>query len=358
MAIRVAHIGTGNVGRIALDHLISDPRFDLTGVWVSSDAKVGKDAGELAGLDASTGIAATNDLDALLATEPDCAVYCAMGDNRIPEAVADCRRILAAGVNVVGTSPGVFQYPWGVMPDKYIAPMEEAAQQGNSSFFISGVDPGFANDLIPFAFASTCQSIEQVRCMEIADYATYDGSTVMFDVMGFGQTLDETPMLLSPGVLGMAWGTTIRQLAAGLGIEVDEIKDSCTRIPASEAFDIAAGHIPKGGQAALRFEILGMVKGKPAIVIDHVTRLREDLCPEWPQPAQPGGSYKVEIIGEPSYTVDICPTSRKGDHNYAAIAAGAGRVVNAIPAVVAAPPGIRTTLDLPLITGKGLFAAN
>ena len=357
MAIRVAHIGTGNVGRIALDHLISDPRFDLTGVWVSSDAKVGKDAGELAGLDASTGIVATNDLDALLATEPECAVYCAMGDNRIPEAVTDVLRILAAGVNVVGTSPGVFQYPWGVMPDKYIAPIEQAAQQGNSSLFISGVDPGFANDLIPFAIASTCQRLEQVRCMEIADYATYDGATVMFDVMGFGWTLDETPMLLQPGVLGMAWGTTIRQLAAGFGIEVDEIKDSCTRIPAPEAFDVAVGHIPKGGQAALRFEIVGMVKGKPVIVIDHVTRLREDLCPEWPQPAQPGGSYKVEIVGEPSYTVDICPTSRKGDHNYAAIAAGAGRVVNAIPAVVAAPPGIRTTLDLPLITGKGLFAA-
>ena len=281
-----------------------------------------------------------------------------MGDNRIPEAVTDVLRILSAGVNVVGTSPGVFQYPWGVMPDKYIAPMEQAAQQGNSSLFISGVDPGFANDLIPFAIASTCQKLEQVRCMEIADYATYDGSTVMFDVMGFGQTLDETPMLLQPGVLGMAWGTTIRQLAAGFGIEVDEIKDSCTRIPASEAFDVAAGHIPKGGQAALRFEIHGMVNGKPAIVIDHVTRLREDLCPEWPQPAQPGGSYKVEITGEPSYTVDICPTSRRGDHNYAAIAAGAGRVVNAIPAVVAAPPGIRCTLDLPLITGKGLFAAN
>lgn len=357
MAIRVAHIGTGNAGRIALNHLISDPRFELTGVWVSSDAKVGKDAGELAGLEASTGIVATNDLDALLATEPDCAVYCAMGDNRIPEAATDVLRILTAGVNVVGTSPGVFQYPWGVMPDKYITPIEEAAQQGNSSLFISGVDPGFANDLIPFAIASTCQRLEQVRCMEIADYATYDGSTVMFDVMGFGWNLDDTPMLLQPGVLGMAWGTAIRQLAAGFGIEVDEIKDSCTRIPATEAFDVAAGHIPKGGQAALRFEIHGMVKGKPVIVIDHVTRLREDLCPEWPQPAQPGGSYKVEIVGEPSYTVDICPTSRKGDHNYAAIAAGAGRVVNAIPAVVAAPPGIRTTLDLPLITGKGLFAA-
>src|SRR6201991_2422527 len=276
MAIRVAHIGTGNVGRIALNHLIRDPRFELTGVCVSSDAKVGKDAAELAGLDGSIGIAATNDLDALLAAEPACAVYCAMGDNRIPEAVTDVLRILSAGVNVVGTSPGVFQYPWGVMPEKYIAPMEQAAQQGNSSLFISGVDPGFANDLIPFAIASTCQRIEQVRCMEIADYATYDGATVMFDVMGFGWRLDETPMLLQPGVLGMAWGTTIRQLSAGLGIEIDDITESFEQELAPQNFDIAAGHVAKGSVAALRFEIKGNVAGKPVVVVEHVTRLRGD----------------------------------------------------------------------------------
>ena len=145
-------------------------------------------------------------------------------------------------------------------------------------------------------------------------------------------------------------------MAAGLGIEIDDISESLEQEPAPEAFDIAAGHVPKGSVAALRFEIRGMVKGKPAIVIEHVTRLREDLRPEWPRPAQPGGSYRIEIVGEPSYAVDICPTSRKGDHNHAAIVAAAGRIVNAIPAVVAAPPGIRTTLDLPLVTGKGLFA--
>src|SRR4051794_17183872 len=80
MAIRVALIGTGNCGSIALRQLINDGRFELTGVWVSSDAKVGKDAGELAGLDGLTGVAATNDLDAILAVKPDCVVYCAMGD--------------------------------------------------------------------------------------------------------------------------------------------------------------------------------------------------------------------------------------------------------------------------------------
>ncbi|EID11927.1 hypothetical protein MXEN_15335 [Mycobacterium xenopi RIVM700367] len=352
MAIRVAHIGTGNVGRLALTQLLTDPRFDLTGVWVSSPTKVGKDAAELAGLDTPAGVTATDDLEALLATRPDCAVYCAMGDNRTPEAIKDCRHILAAGVNVVGSAPVVLQYPWQLMPDKYIKQVEDAAQQGNSSIFITGVDPGFANDLIPFTLAGTCQSIEQLRCMEIADYATYDGATVMFEVMGFGKPLDNIPILLQPGVLSIAWGTSIRQLAAGLGVELDDITETVEREPAPDAFDIAAGHVPKGSVAAMRFQICGVVKGHPAIVIEHVTRLREDLRPDWPQPAQPGGSYRVEITGEPSYTVDICPTSRKGDHNHAAIVAAAGRIVNAIPAVVAAPPGIRTTLDLPLITGQ------
>ncbi len=353
MAIRVAHIGTGNVGRLALSQLITDPRFELTGVCVSSPTKTGKDAAELAGLDTATGVTATDELDAVLASRPDCAVYCAMGDNRTPEAITDCLRILGAGVNVVGSAPVVLQYPWQLMPDKYIARLEKTARQGKSSLFVTGVDPGFANDLIPLALASTCQRIEQVRCMEIADYATYDGATVMFDVMGFGKPLDEVPILFAPGVLGIAWGTSIRQLAAGLGLHVDRIEESYQREPAPEDFDIAAGHISQGSVAALRFEICGIVDKHPAIVIEHVTRLRADLRPDWPQPAQPGGSYRVEISGEPSYRVDICPTSRKGDHNHAAIVAAAGRIVNAIPAVIAAPPGIRTTLDLPLITANG-----
>jgi len=328
-------------------------------VCVSTPEKVGKDAGQLCGvgLDAGTvtGVAAVGELDAILAAEPECVVYCAMGDTRLPDAMADIMRILAVGINVVGSSPGLLQFPWGVMPDKYIARVEDAARQGNSSILITGVDPGFINDLIPFAFAGTCRRIEQVRCMEIADYATYDGAEVMH-YMGFGRPLDEVPMLLQPGVLSIAWGTAIRQLAAGLGIEVDGITESCQREPAPEDFEIAVGRVAKGTMAALQFDIRGMVKGHPAIVIEHITRLRPDLRPDWPQPASGGGSYRVEITGEPSYAVDIVPSSRKGDHNHAAIAGAAGRIVNAIPAVVAAPPGIRTTLDLPLVTGKGLYA--
>src|SRR5581483_10450946 len=124
MVIRVAQIGTGNVGIHALRALITNPEYELTAVWVSSEAKAGKDAGELAGLDISTGIAATTDLDAVLATNPQCAVYTALADNRLPEALEDYRRILAAGVNVVGSSAVFLQYPWQVLPDNLLGPIE------------------------------------------------------------------------------------------------------------------------------------------------------------------------------------------------------------------------------------------
>jgi 2,4-diaminopentanoate dehydrogenase len=356
MAIRVAQVGTGNVGGHALTELITNPEFELTGVWVSSEAKVGKDAAELAGLDTPTGVKATNDLEAVLASQPECAVYTAMADNRLPDALEDYRRILAAGVNVVGSGPVFLQYPWQVIPEELISPLQEAAEAGKASLFVNGIDPGFANDLLPLALAGTCQNLQQVRCMEIVDYATYDSATVMFDVMGFGRPMDELPILLQPGVLSMAWGSVVRQLAAGLGLSLDKVTEEYTRVPAPEDFDIASGHIPKGTTAAMRFEVQGLVDGKPAVVLEHVTRLRDDLCPDWPQPAQEGGSYRIEITGEPNYALDLCLSSSNGDHNHAGLVATAARIVNAIPAVVAAEPGIRTTLDLPLVNAKGLYA--
>lgn len=356
MAIRVAQIGTGNVGTHALRALITNPAFELTAVCVSSHAKAGKDAAELAGLSEPTGIKAAPCLDAILAMKPDCVVYNAMADNRLAEALEDYRRILAAGINIVGSGPVFLQWPWQVIPREMVEPLEDAARQGNSSLYVNGIDPGFANDLLPMALAGTCQSIEQLRCMEILDYATYDSPVVMFDVMGFGKPMDEIPMLLHTGVLSLAWGSVIRQLAAGLGLELDGIEEKYVREAAPEDFDIAAGHIPKGTAAGLRFEVIGLVDGKPAVVVEHVTRLRDDLCADWPQPTTPGGNYRIQITGEPSYTMDLSLSSSKGDHNHAGLVATAMRLVNAIPAVVAAPAGLRTTLDLPLVTGKGLYS--
>ena len=192
--------------------------------------------------------------------------------------------------------------------------------------------------------------------MEIADYATYDGTEVMFDVMGFGKPMGDLPILFMPGVLGIAWGTAIRQMAAGLGVEVDEITESFEQEPAPEDFDIAAGHIAKGTVAALRFEIHGRVKGEP-VDRDRARHpaARGSAARLGPARAArrvlPGGDHRRAVL----HRRHLPSAASRGDHNYAAILAAAGRIVNAIPAVVAAPPGIRTTLDLPLVTGQGLY---
>ncbi|MFL6062573.1 MAG: diacylglycerol kinase [Marmoricola sp.] len=354
---RVAQVATGNAGMLTLRQLIADDRFELVAVSTSSPEKIGKDAGELAGLDVVTGIAAVGSLDELIAARPECVVYCAMGDTRPVEATSDVRRLLEAGIDVVGSAPGTLQFPWGTMPERVIEKVEASAQAGGATVYITGVDPGFASDLVPLALASTCQRIEQIKCYELADYATYDGAEVMFDLMGFGHPVDSTPMLFLPGVLGLAWGTAIRMMAKAIGVEVDEIVEFWEAEPSPETYEIAAGTIEKGTIAALHFSISGMVEGHPAIVVEHVTRTREDLRPDWASPAGGGGAYRVEITGEPSYVVDIVPSSEHGDHNHAAIVAACGRIVNAIPDVRAAGPGIVTTLDLPLPTGHGTYVA-
>jgi hypothetical protein len=272
-----------------------------------------------------------------------------MADNRIVEALEDYRRILAAGVNVVGSGPVFLQWPWKVIPDEMITPLENAAREGNSSLFVNGIDPGFANDLFPMALAGTCQSVEQVRCIEIVNYATYDSATVMFDVMGFGKPMDEIPMLLQPGVLSIGWGSVVRQIAAGLDVELDELKETCIRVPAPDAFDIASGHIPAGTAAALRFEVLGMVDGAPVVVLEHITTAdAADFVRR--------SKIKKPMVG---FIAGVtAPPGRRMGHAGAIISGGKGDAASKIEAMKAAgirvspnPAALGTTL-VDLLNGK------
>jgi 4-hydroxy-tetrahydrodipicolinate reductase len=353
--MRVVQWSTGNVGRHALAGIDARPDLELAGVWVSSAAKAGVDAGELAGLGRRLGVAAGTDADELIALRPDCVVYTAMADDRLPEAVEDLKRFLRAGINVVSSGPVFLQYPDGVVPPELIEPIRAAAREGGASLWVNGVDPGFANDWLPLVLTGVCERIDQVRCLEILDYATYDNATVLFDIMGFGRELDDLPLLLQPGVLSMAWGSVVRQLAAGLDVALDAVEETYQRLPAPETFEIASGTIAAGTAAALRFEVRGLRGGRPVCVLEHVTRLRGDLGPDWPQPSG-AGCYRVEVTGEPEYVLDLRLLGSDGDHNTAGLKATAMRLVNAVPAVVAAPPGLLTALDLPLVTGRGLVA--
>lgn len=352
MSYRVVVWSTGNVGKNAIIGVHNRPDLELVGVWVSNPDKVGKDAGELAGLDVSLGVTATNDVEEILALQPDCIVNTAMADHRIFEALADLERQLLAGINVVASGPVLLQYPSGTT-----AAMAEgvvkAALDGGVSLHVNGIDPGFANDILPLVLTSVCERIEEVRCMEVLNYNTYDQGMVLFDIMGFGQPLDQVPFLLQPGILTTAWGSVVNQIAAGLDVELDEIVEWYEREPAPRDFDVDAGAIKEGTVAGLHFELRGMRGGKAVIVLEHVTRLLDELAPHWPQPTGQGG-YRVVVTGEPNYTLDLQMLGTDGDHNTAGLKATAMRLVNAIPAVVGAKPGLVSALDLPLVTGRGL----
>ena len=349
---RVVQWSTGHVGKHAIAGIDARPDVELVGLWVSNPEKVGKDAGELAGLGRPLGVTATNDADALLALKPDCIVHTAWADDRIVEALSDLSRFLRAGINVVSSSPVFLQYPYGVADDM-AADVIAAAHEGGASIFVNGIDPGFGNDALPLLVTGISERIDEVRCIELLNYATYDQADVLSGIMGFGMPLDETPFILLPGVLTMAWGSIVHQLAKALDVKLDSVEESYVRSPAPEDFDVPTGTIAKGTQAALRFEVRGMVNGKARLVLEHVTRLRDDLEPDWPQPAG-HGCYRVIVSGEPNYTVDLQLLGSDGDHNTAGLKATAMRLINALPHVVAAPPGLVTALDLPLVVGRGL----
>ncbi len=353
MTYRVVQWSTGNVGRHAIAGIDARPDLELVGVWVSNPDKVGVDAGVLAGLGRELGVAATDDADALLALEPDCIVHTAWADDRLFEALDDLVRLLRAGVNVVSSSPVFLQYPDGVVPESMSDPVRQAALDAGVSLWVNGIDPGFANDWLPLALTGISERIDEVRCQEILNYATYDQPYVLFDIMGFGQSLDEVPFILSPGILTTAWGSVVRQIAAGLDVELDGIEEWHERAAAPDAFEVASGRVEAGTTAAMHFEVRGMRGGRPVVVLEHVTRLRDDVAPDWPQPTGQGG-YRVVVTGEPTYTLDMQMLGTDGDHNTAGLKATAMRLVNAIPAVVAARPGLITALDLPLVTGRGL----
>jgi len=349
MPYRVIQWSTGNVGRYALRCIIGHPELELVGLAVHAAEKDGRDAGELCGLPA-VGVKATTNVDALLALAADCVCYTASGDTRPVEAVDDMCRILASGKNVVSTSVVGLVHPTTFEPG-ISARLQEACGEGGTSFFNSGIDPGFANDVLPLVLSGLSERWDEIRIQEIINYSTYDRPEILFDVMGFGRSLEETPMLLLPGVLTMGWGGTIRLLAEGLGLVLDEIREVHDRRPAVQPLTIGANTVRPGTTAAIRFEVQGIVAGKPVIVVEHVTRLDDDLAPEWPSGR---GSYRVLIKGVPAMRCEFEFEDEHGDHAVGGVVLTATRVVNAIPAVCKAPSGLLSALDLPLITGKGL----
>jgi 4-hydroxy-tetrahydrodipicolinate reductase len=276
----------------------------------------------------------------------------AQGETRIRETIDDLTRILRSGKNVVNTSLVSLCYP-GVLAEA-ARRAAEGVRGGGTTFFTSGFDPGWSGDVIPLALASTCERVDSIRVTECMDYSTYEdpGFTGVF--FGYGRPLDYDAPLLRPGMLKGGWGCMVLMLADALGVALDEIREEHERLPAPETFETRMGKIEKGTCAGVRFEVQGIVDGKPALVAAHVNRLRQDIGRSGSALGDRHSGYKIAVKGSPSLFCEIEPVGEDGDHNTAGILGTAMRVVNAIPTVCAHAPGVVSTLDLPIFTARGI----
>ncbi|MGE2816143.1 dihydrodipicolinate reductase [Mycobacterium heidelbergense] len=345
---------TGGVGSIAIDAIRRRPDLELVGVWVHSPDKVGKDAGELAGIE-PLGIAATNDADALIALAPDAVVYAASGPERDGAAVPDYLRMLEAGINVVSTSSTSLVYPPSYVAPDWRDQLEAAARFGGASFYVSGIFPGFASDQLALLMTTQSKRIRSITASEVALNDHYPVADVMMDGMGFGRPLDFEPMLWTPGFIEMAWKAPIYLIASGLGVQIERINGALDRELTDRDIEVAFGTVKAGTCGAVRTRAAGVVNGREAIVIEHIIRMARDVAPDWPT-SDCDATYRVDVEGDPDIHCVMTLGAAEGHGaGRAAMSATAMRVVNAIPYVVDAPPGLLSSLDIPTTLPRDVF---
>ncbi|MFF3488633.1 dihydrodipicolinate reductase [Streptomyces sp. NPDC002701] len=345
--------GTGNVGRAAIRAVEAHPALDLTAVLVHSPGKVGRDAGELAGLGRGLGLAATDDIGAVLAGGPRAVVYAASGDIRPDEALADVVGAVRGGAVVV--TPSLYPlYDQRNAPPEFRDPVLAAVAYGGGSLFVSGVDPGWGNDVLPLLMSGLGTVVDTVRCQEIFDYSTYEQEESVRFLVGMGQPMEYEPPMLAPSIPTMVWGGQIRLMARALGAELDDVRETLQRRALDATVSTRTmGVFEAGTQGAVRFEVQGLVGGEPRIVVEHVTRIHPSCAPDWPTPPNGDGAHRVIIEGRPRIEITVEATDEGESRSAGGNATAAGRLVGAVDWLVDAEPGLYDALDVPLRPAVG-----
>jgi 4-hydroxy-tetrahydrodipicolinate reductase len=337
---RVAQWATGNIGSRALRSVIEHPQLSLTGVYVYSQDKAGKDAGDLCGTDRN-GVLATRDIEEIIARRPDCVLYMPRACN-----FDDVCRLLASGVNIV-TTRGEFHRPASLDP-QVRRRVDEACEHGGASIHSTGSSPGFISEAVPIVLTSIQRRLDSFTIDEFADLSRRNSPGLLFDVMGFGKApgaFDERR--LSHG--RQSFGPSLELVADALSMPLDSLTAGGEVATASRRVDIAAGTLEAGTVAAQRVTVSGLRGGRPVLNFRATWYCTTDIDADWDLGAT---GWHVSVEGDAPLEVDLrfpVPLERMG-----ALTPGytAHRAVNAIPVVCEATPGIRTTVDLPQIIAR------
>lgn len=337
--IRVVQWTTGNVARQSLRAVVERPDLELVGLYAHSADKVGRDAGDLAGLGRTLGVAATDDVDAIIALAPDCVLYMPLHPD-----MDHLTRLLRAGVNVLTTASFLTGRAYG---EEARAALEEAARAGGASLFGSGVNPGYADQLAAVA-SGVCREVEYVTVFESFDIGMWAGDANQDD-LGWGRPAGD------PGhaddVVGATapFGDAVEALADLLGTSIDDVRCEVGFAHATKDLDLPGRPVKRGTVAGLDVRWIGVSGGADAVEAHVRWTVTSELDPAW----EVAMAYLIEVRGHPQVNVrvEVLPQDMASMSLEDMLAIGsviiAMPVVNAVPAVVAARPGIVTYADLP-----------
>lgn len=349
--IKVIILGTGNVSSYAVKALSKRSSIELIGVWAHPETAgfdIGKDAGELRFNTEKVGVQVTGDLDALIDLKPDCAVIGVNAPNLDEIATPLAVKCLEAGINVVGTSLTRMIYP-KTCSGIYAEQIKEACAKGHSSFFMSGIHPGFGCDYLATALLTDAHKVENVTAVEIMDYRMAPNEFEMKMGRGFGEKPEYKAVCEDPNFIIGTWGPCVDYIAGALGYQVEEYKASYQKAITDHDLTVAYGVIPAGTVGAVRLTCTGVINGKDAITVGNVNRMGDGIAPEWEMADK--STYRITVTGDPCLTMDFCP----GYDNAWGYGTTCLRAINAIPYVVAAKEGMLSAQDLPVTVPTEAF---
>lgn len=342
---RVIQWMTGDVGQVGIRHFADNPVFELVGVLVHSPEKVGKDAGEIAGIP-PIGLRATDDVESIVALDADCVFYAPI----IMDTDTVCR-LLRSGKNVV-TTAGFF-HPTDDFREGGDQ-IRAACAEGGTTFHAGGIHPGYAGDILPLTLARVVSKIDKIQVYEVVNVLT-DAPLDHIDWLGFGK--EKAKFLTEPTILGLGvafFAQSMHMIADGLGVTIDEVTADVKAAVATEDIPHELGAIPRGTVAAQRHEWTAWVDGQPLIVFHalYTTTSADKLEPGWDFGKT---RYRIVIEGDPPTELTLAgvekPDGSTAHPGYNWTAMGA---MNAIPDVCDAAPGWVTHLDLGLVQPRGL----
>lgn len=340
--LRVIQWTTGNIGRRSLHAIIHRPDLDLVGVYAHGADKVGVDAATLAHHDTPTGIAATDDIDALLALHPDACVYNPLW-SRTDELVA----LLAAGINVCTTAGWINGTK---LPPEERDRIEQAALSGGATIFGGGAHPGMTN-LIGLVTSAACERVDSITITESVDCSTYESKGTQ-EAMGFAQDPKTPGLAESVRRESEVFAESVAMMADAMEIALDEITFDVTFTAAHGDSDLGFMQIPEGTVGAVEGYHRGMVDGEPLINVGFQWIMGDKIDP--PFRLAHGHVVRIQGLAGMRTVVRVLPPKDWTEPGYMGVGMiyTAMPVVNAVPAVVAAAPGIATFKELPLITGS------